>query len=252
MSKYIACRNHVAVALLGLTMLSSLAGCKTPPYWPHHPESGPKTPACFPANAWGGYYPTCWRKWSECAPRCRNCPEVPEAKAKDNAESPAFAPEKHPVAPIPQPEPANDSAAAKPAAPEVKSVLPEPKPMAPAADQAPKPLTPKTSESKTVPTPPKPAEPISTPAAPSPAAVPATPKPADAPASQKTSQSLQQPGNAAASEWTVAADDEPTGLSSEAEAPDQPAAVIPVANQARGHETALNEWRAAADDVDAP
>jgi len=64
------------IAPLALAALSVAAGCHIEPYWEGRPMAGPKNPTCYPENEWGGFYPTCWRQWPECAPRCKKDSDV--------------------------------------------------------------------------------------------------------------------------------------------------------------------------------
>jgi hypothetical protein len=88
-------RVRNGIAPVALLVLGIVAGCQSDPYWQGRPMAGPKNPACYPDNEWGGYYPTCWRQWPECAPRCKKDADLAVNLDESTSEpSPPFTAEK--------------------------------------------------------------------------------------------------------------------------------------------------------------
>lgn len=83
-------------ALVGV-LLAGAAGCKSDKQWPYSPCLGPEGPACFPCQLWGGYHPTCWDRWPDCAPKC---PPVAQPQLPPTPPTPPtpFTPEPTPAA----------------------------------------------------------------------------------------------------------------------------------------------------------
>jgi hypothetical protein len=117
------------IAPLALAALSVAAGCHSDPYWEGRPMAGPKNPTCYPDNEWGGYYPTCWRQWPECAPRCKKDTDVAATVDEGTSQSsPPFTAE--------TPVPAKPKAAPDVGVPKKPAVNPETPASAPAAKPA--------------------------------------------------------------------------------------------------------------------